>query len=255
MDLDLVTTTPGQAGAAGPPPHPGMVWIPGGEFSMGSEDFYPEEAPVRRVHVDGFWMDQAPGHRLGLPAVHKGHQVRDYGGAPARPRAVPRRRPAPSWSLVCSSSARSSGPVPLDDIHNWWEYVPGASWRRTGRQGDHDELDASHHPVVQVALEDVENYGSWAVKELPTEAEWEFAARGGLEGATFAWGDEHFPEGKAMANSWQGEFPWQNLMVDGFEGTSPVGSFPASGYGLYDITGNVWEWTSDWYSQKQPVEV
>jgi formylglycine-generating enzyme required for sulfatase activity len=109
--------------------------------------------------------------------------------------------------------------------------------------------------VVHIAWEDAEAYAHWAGKELPTEAEWEFAARGGLEGATFAWGNEHFPDGKAMANSWQGEFPWQNLELDGFAGTSPVGSFPPNGYGLYDMTGNVWEWTSDWYSPTHPEAV
>ena len=112
-----------------------------------------------------------------------------------------------------------------------------------------------HHPVVQVACEDAEAYAAWVGKELPTEAEWELAARGGLDGAAFAWGDEHMPEGKPLANTWQGEFPWQNLKLDGFEGTSPVGSFPPNGYGLYDMTGNVWEWTSDWYTPDHPDEV
>ena len=109
-----------------------------------------------------------------------------------------------------------------------------------------------HHPVVHVACEDAEAYATWAGKELPTEAEWELAARGGLEGAAFAWGDEHMPDNTPMANTWQGEFPWQNLKLDGFEGTSPVGSFPPNGYGLYDMTGNVWEWTSDWYTTASP---
>ncbi len=142
---------------------------------------------------------------------------------------------------------KTAGPVPLDDFRNWWEYVPGTSWRRPGGK-DTTINGRGNHPVVQVAFEDVEAFAAWVGKELPTEAEWEFAARGGLDGADFAWGDEHFPAGKVMANTWQGEFPWQNLLLDGYEGTSPVGSFPANGYGLYDMTGNVWEWTSDWYT-------
>ena len=132
--------------------------------------------------------------------------------------------------------------------------MPGASWRRPGGKGTTIN-GRDHHPVVQVVAEDAEAYAAWAGKELPTEAEWEYAARGGLEGAVFAWGDEHFPEGQAMANSWQGEFPWQNLNLDGFEGTSPVGSFPPNGYGLFDMTGNVWEWTSDWFTPRHPDEV
>ena len=137
--------------------------------------------------------------------------------------------------------------MPLDDVRSWWEYVPGASWKRPAGPGSTIN-GRDRHPVVQVAYEDAEAYAAWAGKALPTEAEWEYAARGGLEGATFAWGDEHTPGGTPMANTWQGEFPWQNLKEDGFEGTSPVGSFPPNGYGLYDMCGNVWEWTSDWFT-------
>jgi formylglycine-generating enzyme required for sulfatase activity len=148
---------------------------------------------------------------------------------------------------------KTAGPVDLDDHRNWWEYLPGAHWKHPGGKGTTIN-GRDHHPVVQIAFEDAEAYASWAGKELPTEAEWEYAARGGLEGAAFAWGDEDFPGGQAMANTWQGEFPWQNLKLDGFEGTSPVESFPPNGFGLYDVTGNVWEWTADFFSA-HPEEV
>jgi sulfatase modifying factor 1 len=149
---------------------------------------------------------------------------------------------------------KTRGPVDLTDYTNWWVWTPGASWSHPfGPQSSTDGIE--QHPVVHVAYEDAEAYARWAGKELPTEADWERASRGGLEGKKFTWGDEHFPDGKALANSWQGEFPWQNLLVDGFAGTSPVGSFPPNGYGLFDMAGNVWEWTSDWYVQKHADEV
>jgi formylglycine-generating enzyme required for sulfatase activity len=149
---------------------------------------------------------------------------------------------------------RTAGPVDLANNANWWAWVPGTSWKMPfGPQSSLDGLDS--HPVVHVAYEDAEAYAQWAGKTLPTEAEWEFAARGGLEDMTFAWGNEHFPDGKAMANSWQGEFPWENLLEDGYEGTSPVGSFPPNGYGLYDMAGNVWEWTSDWFVPRHSDDV
>jgi len=141
---------------------------------------------------------------------------------------------------------KTTGPVDLRNYVNWWAWVPGASWRHPKGPGSSLE-GIRNHPVVHVAYEDAEAYVRWAGKELPTEPEWERAARGGLDGAAFTWGDEEFPEGKAMVNSWQGEFPWQNLLLDKYEGTSPVGSFPSNGYGLFDMAGNVWEWTTDWY--------
>jgi formylglycine-generating enzyme required for sulfatase activity len=139
---------------------------------------------------------------------------------------------------------RTRGPVDLRNFRNWWAYVPGACWTRPEGTAS-DTYTRGRHPVTQVAYEDAEAYAAWAGKALPTEAEWEYAARGGLEGATYAWGEEPFPDGQPMANTWQGEFPWDNQLLDGYEGTSPVGAFPANGYGLYDMTGNVWEWTCD----------
>jgi formylglycine-generating enzyme required for sulfatase activity len=142
---------------------------------------------------------------------------------------------------------KTAAPIPLDDVRNWWEYAPGASWKRPGGPGTTIN-GRDHHPVVQVAFEDAAAYAAWAEKELPTEAEWEHAARGGLEGAPFVWGDEEFPGGEPAANTWQGRFPWENLKLDGYEDTSPVGSFPPNGYGLYDMAGNVWEWTTDFFA-------
>jgi formylglycine-generating enzyme required for sulfatase activity len=213
---------------------------------MGSEDFYPEERPSRRVFVDGFWMDPDP-----VTAAEFRRFVREtkYVTVAERP-LDPADYPDADPELLVPGSAvfqPTSGPVDLDDNRRWWAYVPGASWKRPAGPGSTIN-GRDHHPVVHIAYEDAATYAAWAGKELPTEAEWELAARGGLEGAVFAWGDDDFPEGRPMANTWQGQFPWQNLRLDGFAGTSPVGSFPPNGYGLRDITGNVWEWTSDWYS-------
>jgi formylglycine-generating enzyme len=229
-----------------------MVFVPGGAFDMGDERFYPEERPARRVDVDGFWMDQRP-----VTVAEFRRFVRETKYVTVAERPLDRAEyPEADPDLLVPGSLvfrKTSGPVSLDDVRSWWEYVPGAYWKRPGGAGSTIN-GRDLHPVVHVAYEDAEAYAAWAGKELPTEAEWEHAARGGLEGAVFAWGDEHFPEGKAMANTWQGEFPWQNLKVDGFEGTSPVASFPPNGYGLHDMCGNVWEWTSDWFSLRDPDE-
>ncbi len=228
-------------------PDPDMVWIPAGSFLMGSEDFYPEERPVHAVDLDGFWMDRhvvtneqfarfvaATGY---LTVAERPLNPKEYPGAPAE-NLVP-------GALVFR---KTDGPVDLHNYTHWWTWVPATSWRRPfGPDSSIEGME--RHPVVHVAYEDAEAYAKWAGKELPTEAEWERAARGGLESKKFTWGDEHFPGGKAMANSWQGEFPWQNLLVDGFSGTAPVASFPPNGFGLFDMAGNVWEWTSDWYVQ------
>ncbi len=224
---------------------PGMVWVPGGEFTMGSDHHYAEEAPAHRVAVDGFWIDRSPvtneqwssfveatGH---LTFAETTPAADDYPGA--RPDLL-----VPA-SMVFTPPSR---PVSLDDHYQWWSYVPGADWRHPqGPQSSLDELD--RHPVVHLTWDDVVAYAAWAGKDLPTEAEWERAAWGGVEDAEYAWGDRLYPDGRMMANIWQGNFPLQNLKLDGYEGTSPVGAFPANGYGLVDMIGNVWEWTSDWY--------
>jgi formylglycine-generating enzyme required for sulfatase activity len=149
---------------------------------------------------------------------------------------------------------KTSGPVELNDVRNWWEYVPGAYWKKPAGPGSTIN-GRDQHPVVQVAYEDAEAYATWAGKSLPTEAEWEYAARGGLDGARFAWGEDEVPNGARMANTWQGDFPWHNSKEDGFEGTSPVGSFEPNGYGLHDMCGNVWEWTSDFFRMQHDDEV
>ncbi len=233
-------------------PAPGMAWVPGGEFLIGSEDFYPEERPVRRVAVDGLWMDERP-----VTAAEFRRFVRETGYVTVAERPLdPADYPDADPELLVPGSLvfrKTTGPVPLDDYRNWWTYVPGAYWKRPGGPGTTIN-GRDRHPVVHVAFEDAAAYAAWAGKDLPTEAEWEHAARGGLEGAPFVWGEEQFPNGKPAANTWQGRFPWENLKLDGHEGTSPVGSFPANGYGLYDMAGNVWEWTSDFFSVPDGVE-
>jgi formylglycine-generating enzyme required for sulfatase activity len=222
-----------------------MVWIPGGTFLMGSNHHYPEEAPVHKAQVDGFWMDTTP---VTNAAFRRFVEATGYVTLAERiPNAADYPDAKPELLVAGSSVFKKSGkPVDLNNHYNWWHWVPGADWRHpTGPQSSLKGRD--QHPVVHVAWEDVAAYAQWAGKELPTEAEWEFAARGGLEGAEFAWGDELTPGGKFMANTWQGDFPYRNLMSDGFAGTSPVGVFPPNGYGLYDMIGNVWEWTTDWY--------
>jgi sulfatase modifying factor 1 len=220
-----------------------MTWVPGGAFAMGSEDFYVEERPVREVDVDGFWIDRHP-----VTVAQFGRFVRETGYVTVAERPLdPADYPDADPRLLVAGSLvfqKTRGPVDLRDVRAWWRYVPGACWYRPEGPGT-TAAGRHRHPVTHVAFEDATAYAAWAGKELPTEAEWERAARGGLEGAIFAWGNELAPRGRLMANSWQGEFPWQNLREDGYEGTSPVGAFPPNGFGLYDMTGNVWEWTCD----------
>jgi formylglycine-generating enzyme required for sulfatase activity len=217
---------------------------------MGSEDFYPEERPVHRVAIDGFWMDVYP---VTNAAFRRFVEATGYATVAERP-PDPADYPGIDPALLVPGSLvfrRPPHPVGLRDHRAWWAYVPGACWRRPEGLGSTlDGLD--RHPVVHVAYEDAAAYAAWADKDLPTEAEWELAARGGLEGAVYPWGDEPTPRGRPRANTWQGEFPWQNLKSDGYEGTSPVGSFPPNGYGLHDVVGNVWEWTSDFFTPGHP---
>jgi formylglycine-generating enzyme required for sulfatase activity len=229
-----------------------MVWIPGGEFLMGSEQFYPEERPVRRVVVDGFWIDRTP-----VTNARFTQFVRETGYvtvADRPPRAEDYPGAIPELLVPGSLAFRKTpGPVNLDDWTQWWAWMPGASWRQPEGPGS-SITKRKRHPVVHVAYDDVQAYCTWAGKALPSEAEWEFAARGGLDGAVFTWGDEEEPDGKPLANAWQGEFPWRNLNRDGYPGTSPVGAFPPNGYGLSDMAGNVWEWTDDWYVPRHDGE-
>lgn len=223
-----------------------MAWIPGGTFRMGSDRHYPEEAPVHRVRVAGFWIDRAPvTNREFRKFVNAtGHVT----FAEIKPKAEDYPGALPHM-LKAGSLVFTPPPHPVDtrDWSLWWEFKFGANWRRPyGPRSSISGLD--DHPVVHVAYCDAEAYARWAGKELPTEAEWEFAARGGLDGAEFAWGDELTPGGKSMANTWQGVFPHENLALDGYERTSPVMAFPPNGYGVYDMIGNVWEWTADWWS-------
>ncbi|WP_310893651.1 MULTISPECIES: formylglycine-generating enzyme family protein [unclassified Haloferax] len=222
-----------------------MVWVPGGTFTMGSDDHYPEEGPTRRVEVDGVWMDRTP-----VTTAEFREFVEDTGYVTLAERDPdPADYPGADPEMLVPGSAvfvQPDRPVSLREPSNWWAYVPGANWRQPlGPDGD--ETDRSNHPVVHVAHEDAAAYAEWADKRLPTEAEHERASRGGLEAKEFAWGDEFMPDGNPMANTWQGTFPYENTEVDGYVRTSPVGAFPANGYGLEDIIGNVWEWTNDWF--------
>jgi formylglycine-generating enzyme len=240
------------AEAPGRPPAQGMAWIPGGTFRMGSDRHYPEEAPVHRVTVDGFWMDRTP---------VTNRQFRDFVRATGHVTLAercpdPKDYPGALPHMLYAGSLVFTPPNHPADLRfwgEWWTLMRGADWRHPyGPKSTISGLD--NHPVVHVTFADALAYAHWAGKDLPTEAEWEFAARGGLDGAEFAWGDEFTPGGHQMANTWQGDFPRQNLAQDGFERTSPVTAFPPNGYSLYDMIGNVWEWTSDFYAAKHPAD-
>jgi sulfatase modifying factor 1 len=228
-----------------------MARIPAGSFLMGSDDFYPEEAPARRVEVEGFWIDERP-----VTVADFRRFVKATGHVTVAERAPdPADFPDADPALLVPGSLvfhPTRGPVDLSDFRNWWSYLPGAGWARPEGPGS-DVYTRATHPVTHVAHEDALAYAAWVGKALPTEAEWECAARGGLEGAVYAWGNDPFPGGRAMANTWHGEFPWQHIGANGFTGTSPVATYPANGYGLYDMTGNVWEWTVDAFEHARPA--
>jgi formylglycine-generating enzyme required for sulfatase activity len=234
---------------------PGMRWVPGGEFTMGSND--PDashaEFPAHRVRVDGFWMDEtdvtnaqfrafveATGHRTTAEVAPTREEIMALA-----PRGAP---PPKSEDLVPGSLVFTppDHPVPLNDVRGWWKWTPGADWRHP--EGPGSSLDGrDDHPVVHVSWHDAVAYAKWAGKRLPTEAEWERAARGGLEGKKYVWGDEPFSEEHPQCNNFQGHFPDHNTGKDGYLRTSPVKAYPPNGYGLYDMAGNVWQWCSDWY--------
>jgi sulfatase modifying factor 1 len=239
----------------GPAPE-GMVWIPGGEFSMGatgtvgdvvmcSPATVGDTQPVHRVFVDGFWMDATEVTNAQFAKFVEETSYRTLAEIAPTKEQFPT---APPENLVAGSVVFSPTPqpVPLGNHYQWWEYVPGANWRHP--EGPDSTIEGrDDHPVVHIAYPDALAYADWAGKRLPTEAEWEFAKRGGLAGKLYAWGDEFQPGGKWMANTYQGQFPVEDTGADGFVGTAPVKSFPPNDYGLYDMAGNVWEWCSDWY--------
>ncbi len=226
----------------------GMLRIPGGTFRMGSDKHYPEEAPVHRATVDEFYIDRTPVTNRQFKEFVRATGHITFAETPPDPKDYPGALPHMLYagSLVFSPPAQA---VDLGNWSLWWQFMKGADWRHPyGPRSNINVLD--NHPVVHVAYSDALAFARWAGKDLPTEAEWEFAARGGLDGAEFAWGNELTLNGRHLANTWQGEFPKQNLCTDGFDRTSPVTSFPPNGYGIHDMIGNVWEWTSDWYSPK-----
>ncbi len=229
-----------------------MIRIHGGAFQMGSNDFYPEERPVRRKEVEDFWIDEHPVTNAEFRRFVQATGYLTVAERPPDPKDYPNADPR---LLVPGSLVfrKPPGPVSLHDPRAWWTYLPGACWKYPEGPGS-SLAGRDRHPVVHVAYEDAQAYAAWIGKSLPAEVEWEFAARGGLDGATYVWGDEFTPKGRHLANTWQGVFPWQNLKEDGYAGTSPVGSFSPNGYGLYDMAGNVWEWTSDLFTPSHAPE-
>jgi formylglycine-generating enzyme len=232
VDVDIATET--------------MAWVPGGRFRMGSESHYEEEGPVHTAIVDGFWIDR---HAVTNREYADFVDASGYTTVAERP-LDPRDFPGASAENLVPGSmvfTGTPGPVDLRHLSQWWAWVPGASWQHPrGPRSSLRGLD--DHPVVHIAYEDAEAFADWAGKSLPTEVEWERAARGGLEAATFVWGDEPEHDGEPMANYWHGDFPWRHAR--GYGSSTPVGSFPANGYGLFDMAGNVWEWTTDWWASR-----
>jgi sulfatase modifying factor 1 len=243
-----------QVSAPGVSPE-GMAWIPGGEFSMGANDppdmddvgmkATLDARPIHRVYVDGFYMDKTDVTNAEFAKFVK---ATGYVTVAERKPKAEDFPDAPPENLVAGSVvfAPPDHPVPLNNYYQWWTYIPGANWRHP-LGPDSNIKGKDNYPVVQIAYEDAQAYAKWAGKRLPTEAEWEFAARGGLAGKPFVWGDQFRPNGKWMANTHQGHFPDKDSGQDGYVGLAPVAKFPANPYGLYDMAGNVWQWTSDWY--------
>jgi formylglycine-generating enzyme len=232
-----------------PPPGPapeGMVWIPGGTFWMGCEDCeMPDAAPAHLVTVDGFWMDKTPVTNAEFAKFVQATGYQTIAERKPDPKDYPG---APPENLVagCAVFSPPPGQVSLDNPYAWWRYVPGASWKSPEGPGSSVKARADH-PAVHIAWDDAVAYAKWAGKQLPTEAQFEFAARGGLDRKAYAWGNDLQPGGKWVANIWQGQFPSENTRADGYESTAPVTAFAPNGYGLYDVGGNVWQWCADWY--------
>ena len=231
---------------------PDMALIPGGTFLMGSDHHYPEEAPAHRVSVDSFLMDVTPVTNRQFAAFVAATNYRTFAEIPPRQEDYPGALPhmLRAGSLTFRPPTR---PFSMTNHLHWWDYTFGACWRAPHGPGSSLD-DLWDHPVVHVTHADALAYAQWAGKDLPTEAEWEYAARGGLDGAEYAWGDELTPGGRHFANTWQGRFPLENTQEDGFARTSPVKSYPPNGYGLYDMIGNTWEWTTDWYVPRHQAD-
>ena len=227
-----------------------QVSIPGTEFLLGSDRHYPEEGPARRVSVADFAIDRHVVTNARYAAFVAATGYVTVAERPLDPDEFPG---APAENLVAGSMVftRTAGPVDLRHLSQWWTWTPGASWHHP--EGPGSDLDGrEHHPAVHIACEDAEAFATWAGLELPTEAEWELAARGGLDGATYTWGDDPEGHGRPQANHWRGNFPYR--ADPGFGTTTPVGSFPPNGFGLFDMAGNVWEWTADWYRDDRVAE-
>jgi formylglycine-generating enzyme required for sulfatase activity len=237
--------------SAGAPPADDMVWIPGGTFRMGSDKHYPEEAPAREVEVSGFWIGRASVTNDAYRAFVADTGYVTVAERPLDPADFPG---APVENLVPGSMVFTAtpGPVDLRHLSQWWTWTPGACWRHPAGLAS-DVADRGNHPVVHIAHEDALAYAAWAALSLPTEAQWEFAARGGLDGATYVWGDAPETPDEHLAHYWHGDFPWR--ADRGFGTTAPVGSYPPNGYGLFDMAGNVWEWTDDWYVETRFADV